>query len=246
MFKGKKIIAAMVLSATFGVNAMALTEPEAKVQAEMLAEFLTLGRIAVAHSLAEFKINDTAKGDKGFTADIFAGKINEAFKASKKVDILAGTGGESLPAGTMDLLKKIMNASKKVVNDNLALINTQGLGFKGFIPASYGRQVGDIFAAETGITLKQTTDKLRNEYNKPDAFEKGIMEKMLKGEIKKDEVFFAKEGSDYRLTKPLYIVKGCLGCHGDPVGELDVAGRKKEGYKEGDLRGIISVKIPAK
>jgi hypothetical protein len=45
---------------------------------------------------------------------------------------------------------------------------------------------------------------------------------------------------------PLYIEKSCLPCHGEPAGEMDIAGRLKEGYKEGELRGAISVIVPIK
>lgn len=45
---------------------------------------------------------------------------------------------------------------------------------------------------------------------------------------------------------PLQITKGCLGCHGDPVGEKDISGHVKEGYKEGHVRGAISVMVPIK
>ncbi len=45
---------------------------------------------------------------------------------------------------------------------------------------------------------------------------------------------------------PLYYGKGCMGCHGEPKGETDVSGYKKEGAKEGDLGGAVSVKLPAK
>jgi len=37
-----------------------------------------------------------------------------------------------------------------------------------------------------------------------------------------------------------------LKCHGEPAGEIDVTGHKKEGYKEGDLRGAISVAFPVR
>ena len=47
----------------------------------------------------------------------------------------------------------------------------------------------------------------------------------------------------YRYLQPIYIQEGCLKCHGDPKGELDIAGRPKEGYRVGDFRGAISVSI---
>lgn len=244
MLKG--FMAGLVMTVALSSSAFALTSAEAKVQAEALAEFLHIGRVTVASALAKYKINDASIGDKGFKPEVFKEEINKGFKESTGIDIIAGMGGEKLPAGTMDLLKIILEASKQVAADNQEIINAEGLGFKGFIPASYGRQVGDIFLAKTGIQLKQTTDKLRNEYNKPDAFEAAVIQKMLAPGWPKGQNEFKEEGDSYRLARPIYIKKGCLGCHGDPKGELDVAGRKKEGYKVGDLRGIISVKIPVK
>lgn len=43
---------------------------------------------------------------------------------------------------------------------------------------------------------------------------------------------------------PIYIESACLKCHGEPKGEKDITGHIKEGYKEGELRGAISVMIP--
>ena len=36
----------------------------------------------------------------------------------------------------------------------------------------------------------------------------------------------------------------CLRCHGGPKGERDISGYTKEGGKEGELAGAISVKLP--
>jgi general secretion pathway protein A len=224
--------------------AYALSEAAYEKRAKLLAEFLHTGRVTVAHSLGKFKINDANIGDKGFTAQYFADTINANYKKSTGIDIAAGSG--DVDAETLKLLKQLLQASKKVANDNMMLINTQGLGFKGFIPASYGRQVSDIFFAESGIKLKQTTDKLRNEYNKPDSFEAGVIGKMKSGAVAKNKIIFTKDGSNFRLMRPIYIKKGCLPCHGDPKGSIDVAGRQREGYKVGELRGAISVTIPAK
>ncbi len=75
----------------------------------------------------------------------------------------------------------------------------------------------------------------------PDEMERKILEKMAKAEYPKDKAWVSDDGDTFRLMKPLYITKACLPCHGGPKGELDVAGRKKEGYKLGELRGAISV-----
>jgi hypothetical protein len=44
---------------------------------------------------------------------------------------------------------------------------------------------------------------------------------------------------------PLFYTKACLSCHGKPKGELDISGYEKEGFKEGDLGGAISVILPS-
>ena len=53
-----------------------------------------------------------------------------------------------------------------------------------------------------------------------------------------------KKGRDaYRLILPEYYKKSCLGCHGGPKGSRDITGGKREGGKEGQLGGAISVTL---
>ncbi|MGH7205242.1 MAG: c-type heme family protein [Nitrospiraceae bacterium] len=49
-----------------------------------------------------------------------------------------------------------------------------------------------------------------------------------------------------RVLLPLFFGKNCLNCHGGPKGERDISGYPKEGGKEGDLGGAISVKLNLK
>jgi general secretion pathway protein A len=56
----------------------------------------------------------------------------------------------------------------------------------------------------------------------------------------------APDGKSMRLLLPLFYGKACLSCHGEPKGQPDISGYKKEGAKEGDLGGAISVKVPLK
>jgi signal transduction histidine kinase len=49
----------------------------------------------------------------------------------------------------------------------------------------------------------------------------------------------------FRFVEPLYITDSCLECHGDPKGEVDVMGYPKEGLKEGDIAGAVSIIMPA-
>ena len=244
----KKVIGVVSLVCIFTLSLFAMSVDDAKIKAKLIAEFLHLGRVTVAQSLKKFKINDPNIGDKGFKCDWFVKEINKKFKEKTGIDIIAGKSNQKLPEGTMKILKILIEGSKKVCEDNQALINTKGIGFKGFIPASYGRQLGDYFKAKTGITLKQTTlpSTLRNAYNKPDDFELQVLKDMIAKKYKKGEIVAKVVNNKLRLMRPIYIKKACLPCHGSPKGAIDIAGRKKEGYKEGDLRGAISVSIPLK
>ena len=50
-------------------------------------------------------------------------------------------------------------------------------------------------------------------------------------------------GKTTRVMLPLFHVKGCLPCHGEPKGERDISGYIREGGKLGELAGAISVKL---
>ena len=47
-----------------------------------------------------------------------------------------------------------------------------------------------------------------------------------------------------RVMDPEYAGATCLTCHGGPKGEKDITGMRKEGWKEGDLAGAISIVLP--
>lgn len=215
-----------------------------KTTAELLATLLMTGRNILAEAQTKYRINDYRVGNKKFTPAVFTASINETFKQQTGIDILKGDKGTS-QAQDQDLkyLKILLDASAKVCADEQDIINTRGIGFKGFIPATYGRAAADIFYAKTDIRLKQTSIKFRNSYNVPDAIEEKVLKEMSKKDYPKNKSWFADEGGSVRLMKPLYIEKSCLVCHGDPKGARDVAGRKKEGYALGELRGAITVLI---
>lgn len=217
-----------------------IMQSEARITAELLATFLITGRNILAEAQTKYRINDYRLGNKGFTPTVFESLINEDFKRQTGVDILKGNG-----AGERDLnyLKILINASEKICAEYQLIINTKGIGFKRFIPAIYGREISDIFYVKTGIQLKQTSIKFRNTYNTPDDTEARILAEMAKPDYPKDKTWFSDDGDSFRLMKPLYIKKSCLICHGAPKGALDIAGRKKEGYQLGELRGAITVLI---
>jgi hypothetical protein len=48
------------------------------------------------------------------------------------------------------------------------------------------------------------------------------------------------------VTGRWVVHQSCLSCHGEPRGDRDITGGKKEGQKEGDLAGALSWTIPVR
>lgn len=235
-----KVVAALA-AVTMAVAARA-AEPREEALARNLAALLVAGRAVVAQH--QPLINDAAKGDKGFTPAAFGAAVTAEYKAKTGIDLAA------LDASTKEnkRLLALFEAEKQAVADAQPMINLPGMGFKGFTPAIFGLHTAKKFGAATGLVLKQTSDKYRNPVNQPDAFEKGVLARFSAASWEKGKgvAETVDQGGKkvVRYLQPLYIAKPCLSCHGDPKGELDVAGRAKEGYHEGELRGAVSVTVP--
>jgi signal transduction histidine kinase len=118
--------------------------------------------------------------------------------------------------------------------------------FKHLDPAAVGRGVGDIHNRKGGVRIKQTRLRVRHPANAPGEFEKAALARFGKDKSLKEITGRTKlEGRDFfRYMLPLFAKKECLQCHGQPRGELDIAGYPKEGYREGDLAGALSVYVP--
>ncbi|MGO4842869.1 hypothetical protein AB4144_62420, partial [Rhizobiaceae sp. 2RAB30] len=68
-----------------------------------------------------------------------------------------------------------MDSVVEVMDANQARINTEGVGFKGFIPATFARLVNEAFGrrvgTEAGIKVTAPPDLIRNRQSRPDAWE---------------------------------------------------------------------------
>lgn len=244
------LLALCTLFMGFGVVPVpVLANPDMVETGRLLAILLDAGRATVGAN--QPLINDASKGDKGFTPEVFEKQLIEKFKARSGVD-LAGLKAAAVPETAKNLLPELVAASKKTVANSQANINRSGVGYKGFTPAHFGTQAAAEFSAKTGIYLKQTTTDglLRNPKNKADGFEAGLLAKFADASYPRQGDKILSEtvdgGKAVRVLLPLFYGKGCLGCHGEPKGETDISGYKKEGAKEGDLGGAVSVKLPIK
>ena len=115
---------------------------EAEEAARLVAALLDSGREVIDRNQA--LIDDPHKGNKGFTPRVFERQLIEEFRLRTGVD-LTNKAANRLPVSTIDLLLTLVNASKTVVADAQGVINQRGVGYKNFIPATFGSQAAARF-----------------------------------------------------------------------------------------------------
>lgn len=122
------------------------------------------------------------------------------------------------------------------------------------------QEMTQTYAEEKGWYLRRTALRLRNPLNAPDNYERGWMERAAAGSTAETPISTYTKAvtneeyvREYHLMKPLYLEAACLVCHGTPEQiPDDVEGLLAEkypndaaiGFKEGDFRGILSIRIP--
>lgn len=151
--------------------------------------------------------------------------------------------GDSLVTKTFDTLRNTL---------------TKAIGEKGFAGAvefctTQALELTNSFTSE-GITIKRSSDKLRNPANAPDSIEQRILSAFLQlkkedGEIK--PVLEKDAAGNHHYFKPIILQAMCLNCHGDKTTQIkpdvwNVIQQKYPAdaafdYKEGDLRGLWHV-----
>jgi general secretion pathway protein A len=219
---------------------------EAEETARLLAKVLQAGRLVIERN--QTMIDDPHRGDKGFTPEAFERQLREEFRIRTGID-LATLASKSatlgIPPLARELLPALIEASKEVVRDAQVVINQRGIGYKNFIPATYGSQASARFSKRSHVQLKQTALQPRNPKNEPDEYESSVLRWLSgrpNGEAYVSEL--TESGGMLRVIMPIYYLPACLTCHGEPKGEWDVSGYPREGAHEGDLAGAISVRIP--
>lgn len=211
--------------------------------AEHLIDLLKIGRGVMSEQMGN--INDATKANKGFTGDYIAGQVIERFKKKTKIDLRIPNAVPQAP-----LYLALVEAEKEVVDEAQPVINRAGIGFKGFIPAVFARKTGENFFRKTGVRLKLTGIDYRNVNNRPDDFEAEVLRMFSDPRHPKGQTYVRNTVLDgrpvLRMMDPEYAAASCLSCHGLPKGGKDITGGHKEGWKEGDLAGAISVVLPLK
>lgn len=99
-------------------------------------------------------------------------------------------------------------------------------------PAYMMRQLYESIGQDSGVKGHITSLKPLRPANAPDSWEKNALTEFEKG---KKEVFALQtiDNKEYaRFMQPFITTKGCLKCHA------------KQGYKEGEIRGGVSISVP--
>jgi hypothetical protein len=236
------ILGAGLCAMVLGMSSHARAGDEAET-AELLIGLLKAGRAVVSEHQA--LINDPSKANKGFTDEFVAHEIIEKFKAKTRIDLSRPNNVPQAP-----LLLALLESEREVVQESQPVINKQGVAFKGFIPAAFARKAGERFFKKTGIKVKLTGTDYRFPGNKPDDFESEVLRIFADSRHPKGQQYAKATvvgGKPVmRVMDPEYAGATCLTCHGGPKGERDITGMKKEGWKEGELAGAISVVLPMK
>ena len=216
--------------------------------ARLLAVLLDSGRVVVGR--AQTTINNPRLEDKGFSSSVFEGLLRKEFQTRTRHD-LHNLAAAHMPESAKPLLLRLSFFMQRAVHEVQADINKKGIGFKGFIPATFATQVAERFSKDTGLKLRQIGPpgtEPRNPNNKPDDEEELLLAAVRKNHPRVGDHIVEQqlsEGSGVRVMLPLFYNRQCLSCHGSPKGEVDISGYEKEGFKEGDLGGAISIVLPA-
>jgi hypothetical protein len=211
-----------------------------------LANLLRSARAAIAAH--QDLINDPGSDDKGLTGEVVLEETIARFQADNDLD--PRTVEPDTRMG--QLFQAQMAAIKEVVDEHQGTINRPGVGFKGFVPAVFGRLVNERFKEKVGdqaqIKVTAPVELVRNRGARPDAWETEHIEaELLDPAWPNGQVFTAVTEQDgreaFRMLVPEYYSAGCLACHGEPKGEIDITGYPMEGGQLDDLGGVISITL---
>ena len=240
--------ALVLLLARLTPPAVADTTPADKdaATAQSLSEMLRDARAVISDN--EGLINNPAIGDKQLTGEKVLAEAERRYQKATGIDPTK-IDQASREGRLMEAMK---SAIIEVMNDNQKTINEKGTGFKGFIPAVFGRLVSESFnrlvKGDAEIKITAPIDLVRNRKALPDSWETQVIEtKLLIPDWPHGQPYSATVETNgrtaYRIAVPEYYANSCLACHGLPKGELDITGYPKEGRKFGDLGGVMSITL---
>jgi hypothetical protein len=240
------VVTAVAMAFLMLGRAMLASEAEDTRTALNLAKLIQAARSVI--SANQDLINDPDVGDKGLTGEVVLAAAIETYKET------AGADPMSIDPDSREgrLLRAGMETIREVTDEHQDFINREGVGFKAFIPAVFGRLITERLGEKVGelaeVKITAPPHLVRNRKARPDEWELEVIEtKLATVEWPRGQIFaesYESRGRDaFRVAVPEYYSASCLSCHGEPKGEIDITGYPKEGAAEGDLGGVISITL---
>ena len=123
----------------------------------------------------------------------------------------------------------------------------------GFLPAHALGRIADDFTnwTETGLTFNNVSDRPRNAANRADQIESDAIDYFRRhpDHLERFAPFESEDGTPfYHYARPIWVESYCLKCHGArDAAPATIRDRYDTAYnyEVGDLRGIMSIKLPA-
>jgi signal transduction histidine kinase/DNA-binding response OmpR family regulator/HPt (histidine-containing phosphotransfer) domain-containing protein len=122
----------------------------------------------------------------------------------------------------------------------------------GFLPAHAMTRISQDFAnwTDAGIRFNNVSDRPRNPANRADRFELEAMDWFRANAEAEERMRPIRDEQGvgwFHYTAPIWIEGYCLRCHGDPDDAPESIRRnypESYGYEKGELRGVMSIKLP--
>lgn len=109
------------------------------------------------------------------------------------------------------------------------------------------KSISRLFMSRTDYTIRFVNDNPRQIVDTPDTFEAEALD-AFRNDLSLNSYWRIETNAAgekiFRYAEPLYVTESCLNCHGEPVGELDQFGFKKEGMHLGEVGGAMSITEP--
>ena len=162
------------------------------------------GRTVVSRN--QDRINNPDIGDKGLDGKTVMEQALKIYQENTKTDPLLID--PSSRHGR--LLRAQMDAIAEVMDSNQKTINQPGVGFKAFIPATFGRLVNEAFAKRVGseaeMKITAPLDLVRNRKARPDDWETEVIrDKLLTASWPKGQLFATVATSRGRPALSRYL-----------------------------------------
>jgi len=150
------------------------------------------------------------------------------------------------------VLNDYLMSTRKVYQRNF-LKNDSGLGngSLSLLPAHVSSEISNDFImnGRNGFYVKSVSDNPRNPNNLADEEELKLIKRFKKDGGEKEYFgVYEENGVDfYQYATPIYVKASCLSCHGKKENAPEIIRRSYHNaydYEVGDVRGIVSIRIP--